>query len=231
MSSKWFDGFFPEYVTAAFSDRRVDFVFPAGDHNLSGEQKTFLRDEWAVDPERCANIRQIHGNRVLRADGPFDVMPDADGIITDRRNLTLLVRTADCLPVFLCDPGREVIGLVHAGWKGSLDRVTAEAVRAMVAHYGTRPADIKAAFGPAISPVFYEVGREFIKYFPKEVTARGLKCSLDIALVNRNQLEDEGVLPGNIMDCGICTYANEQYFSYRREGGAAGRMVSVMTMR
>lgn len=228
---KWFDGFFPEYVAAAFSDRRVNFVFPAGADTFSDEQKTFLRDEWALDPERCVNVRQVHGNCVLRADGPFDIRPAADGIITNRKNLTLLIRTADCLPVFLCDPGHEAIGLVHAGWKSSRDRIAVEAVRAMAAHYGTRPADIKAAFGPAISPVFYEVGREFIQYFPEEIVARGLKCYFDIALANRRQLEGEGVFPENILDCGICTYANEQYFSYRREGEAAGRMASALTMR
>lgn len=227
-----FDGFFSEGVRARFSDRRVDFSLPQGDEGgFTAAQKSFLQSEWALAPERCVNIRQVHGSTVLRIDASLNHCLEADGMITNQKNLALLIRTADCLPVFLHDVNRGVIGLVHAGWRGSKEKIVTRAIEAMVEHFGTQARDVKAAFGPAISPVFYEVGREFISIFPGEVQCHGLTCFLDLALVNRRQLESAGVLAENIYDCGICTFANEQYHSYRRDGALAGRLVSSMIMQ
>lgn len=228
----YFNSFFPQQVRSYFSDRQIDFSFSSDEKEvLSSSQRVFLQKEWSLDPERCVNIRQVHGNRILKVDEPFSILPQADGLITNQKNLTLLIRTADCLPVFFYDPLNEAVGLVHAGWRGSRDAIVVETVSAMTEYFGTQPQDIKVAFGPAISPAFYEVGREFLEYFSSGVDVWGLKCTLDLALVNRDQLESVGVRSENIHDCGICTYANERFFSYRREGATSGRMVSVIAVR
>jgi polyphenol oxidase len=227
-----FDDYFSRGIRARFSDRDVDFSFPSdidGGGVFTDQQKNFLQSQWMVDAEQCVTVRQVHGSEILRVDGPLDHVPEADGIITNQFNVSLIIRTADCLPIFMVAPEKKVIGLVHAGWRGSRDGIVIRAVEAM-RDFGVSPRDIRVAFGPSISPVFYEVGREFISIFPNEIDAHGLTCSLDLALVNLRQLESAGVPVENIYDCGICTFANERYHSFRRDGVSSGRMASCLMM-
>jgi hypothetical protein len=155
-----------------------------------------------------------------------------DALITDKRALPLAVFTADCLPVFLYDRATPAIGLVHAGWRGSLKGITAKAILAMGEYFKSNPQDLYAGFGPAIRGCCYEVGEKFSESFRQELLIRDEHYYLDLASVNKKQLLNSGVREENIADCAICTSCNnEQYFSFRKEGDSSGRMISVIMLK
>ncbi len=90
---------------------------------------------------------------------------DGDGLMTDQAGVPLMVYYADCMPVLLCDPVRRVCAAVHSGWRGTVLRIAAEAVRRMGERYGSTPGDILAAIGPSAGPLRYEVSEEVAAQF------------------------------------------------------------------
>ena len=113
----------------------------------------------------------------------------------------------------------------------SKPRIVAHTVAKMQAKFGSKPADLKVAFGPSIRSCCYQVGTEFKKHFPSETVQKAGGLFLDIPLANRRQLLAAGVKPGHITDMKLCTFCDKRFFSYRREGEKAGRMISVMMIR
>ncbi len=180
-----------------------------------------------------ANIRLVTENEKGR--GALDqaqALPDTDALITSCNLLPLAVFTADCLSVFLYSRSPAAIGIVHAGWKGTRQRIAALTVLAMAKKLDVPPSGIKAAFGPCIRDCCYQVGHEFKEYFDSGLRQKGRELYLDLAELNRSQLIDSGVSPGNIDDSGACTCCrNGEFFSFRREGESAGRMMSVIMLK
>jgi len=230
-----FKNFFPPEVVAFVSNRTVDFTRKNDTLCLSGKQKEFLSRHAGVKISRLPNIKQIHGKRIIVAKR-FSCLGTqhplkADGMITKKSALPLTVRTADCLSVFLFDPKRQVIGLVHAGWKGTRKKIVSRTVGLLKKQFQVNAKDLKVAFGPSIRFCCYEVSREFKSLFPKALRPRGGRLFLDLPLENKKQLLKAGVSGKNIFDCGICTHCNPNYFSYRRQGDRAGRMISLMMLK
>jgi YfiH family protein len=91
--------------------------------------------------------------------------PAGDGLITSEPGILLAVRTADCLPVMVADPRHRAVGVFHAGWRGTLARITEKGIGEMRAGFGTEPGDLRAAIGPGIHSCCYEVGRELEDQF------------------------------------------------------------------
>ncbi|MCB9756803.1 MAG: peptidoglycan editing factor PgeF [Candidatus Omnitrophica bacterium] len=235
MNLDGFDNFFPNQVKAIFTDATTDFVLPPQALGLSAEQKKFLRHEYQIDADKIFTIRQVHGNKILTisaGDIPQQegLIPQADGVVTNVPGVVLSVRTADCLPVFLYDPQKESIGLVHAGWQSSAQKIVKQAIAALKQNYGSCAVDLRVAFGPAIGVCCYEVGAEFATTFPGEVLVMGNKRYLDLPLVNKNQLLSLGVQPANIFDNASCTVCGKGFFSYRRDKEQSGRHLSMMMM-
>ncbi len=115
--------------------------------------------------------RQVHGSRVSlvtendRGRGlppDFDAIPDSDGLITNSTELALGIIVADCVPVLLYDPVQHALGVVHAGWRGTVQKIVANAVDKMADEFGSKPEDLRAGIGPSIGPCCYEVGEEVI---------------------------------------------------------------------
>jgi len=94
-----------------------------------------------------------------------------------------------------------------------------------------RPENVKIAFGPAIRECCYEIGDDIQDHFPDDVMQKNGKWSLDLVKASKKQAVKFGVKSGNIADCNICTCCSENYFSYRREGKNAGRMISLMMLK
>lgn len=234
MNPDLFKKIFPSNVSAVFTDTTADFTLPLGAAGLSGPQKDFLRHALNINPPKVYTMRQVHGNRVLTIEAK-DIpqnsnIPEADAMVTNVAGIVLSVRTADCLPVFLYDPEKKCVGLVHAGWKGSALKIVSETVKVMSRTFESDPKDILAAFGPSIRECCYEVGNEFTATFPGEVMRRQDKLCLDLPLVNKKQLLTAGVKETNIFDSAACTVCAKGFFSYRRDQEKAGRHLSLMTM-
>ncbi len=205
--------FFEKQPLLAFtSDASVDFTAQDFDAPLTPTQSAYLKTHTGVDIPRVFWRKQVHGNDVLVAgeNACARGCPDADAFITDRKNVPIAIRTADCVPVFIYDPLKRVIALAHAGWKGTRQRIAFKTVLEMQDKFACRCYDLKVALGPSIRPCCYET---------------------DIGTANRRQLVEAGVLDGNIFDCGICTCCDHNYFSFRRDGAKAGRMISLMMLK
>ena len=230
-----FKNFFPPEVVAFISNRAIDFARKSDALRLSEKQKKFLSRHTGVKISRLPNIKQIHGKRIIVAKKSSCLGTKhplkADGMITRKSALPLTVRTADCLSVFLFDPKHRAIGLVHAGWKGTRKKIVSRVVGLLKKQFQANTRDLKVAFGPSIRSCCYEVGREFKSFFPKALRPRGGRLFLDLPLENKKQLLKAGVPGKNIFDCGICTHCNSNYFSYRRQGEKAGRMISFMMLK
>lgn len=194
-----------------------------------------------IDFRNLVCAKQMHGDKVLvveksdmgKGAQSYDTaIADTDAFITNVRNLPLAVLTADCLSVFLYDSQNLVVGIAHAGWKGTLRKITANTLDLMRSKFGTNPLYVYVGFGPAIRECCYEVGEEFKGCFKKGVTQRSGSCYLDLAAINRDQLLDFGVRKENIEDPKICTSCRKaEFFSYRKEAGACGRIMSVIMLK
>jgi YfiH family protein len=183
---------------------------------------------------RLLLLKQVHGAMV--AEAPWDGTPEADAGVSTRPGWLLGVQTADCLPVLLVDPRRRLVAAAHAGWRGAAAGVAARAVEALVAR-GSRPEDLVAALGPAIGACCYEVGEDVRAAFGPSgapffhAGPRG-RAHLDVRAANVRQLLDAGLAPERLHHVADCTRCRaDLYHSYRRDGRAAGRMVSFVGFR
>ena len=116
-------------------------------------------------PESIHDVWQVHSADVVYADAPRPLDTDyqkADIMLTDNPQVTLFMRFADCTPIFLYDPKKQVVGIVHSGWLGTVRGAARAAVQAMQKRYDSTPADILAAIGPSIGPDHYEIGEDVI---------------------------------------------------------------------
>ena len=180
----------------------------------------------AIDQSGMASLKQIHSNLVLVA-VHRGLIGEADALITATAGTAVSIRTADCYPILLADSKTHAVAAIHAGWRGTAAGIVGKALERMGAEFGTNPADVSAAIGPGIGICCYEVGAEVASQF-------GLseKGKIDLAAANCRQLLDKGVPAANIETIRACTFCNaEQFFSYRRDGEKAGRMISFIRIQ
>jgi len=152
---------------------------------------------------------QVHGRElaVVDARSPAPV-GEVDGLLTADPRVCLGIYVADCCAVYLVDPKKRVIGLLHSGRKGSELGITAAAIERLRGEFGCDPADIRVQLSPCIRPPKYEV---------------------DFAALIRRDCEAAGVR--EVFDCGVCTGANvDRYYSYRVERGRTGRMLALLAL-
>ncbi len=186
-----------------------------------------------ANPVADVTLRQIHSDRVWNAHALTDRQHEGDALVTDDVGRRIGVRTADCLPILLLDTGRRAVAAIHAGWRGTAAAIVARAIEKMQLDFGSRPADIYAAFGPCIGECCYEVGPEvashFSTLFPEWPAVTG-KRHLDLPEANRRHLAAAGVPARQIFDSALCTFClPEHFFSYRREPQTPDRMLSAIT--
>jgi YfiH family protein len=183
----------------------------------------------SVDSEPLTVMGAVHGAAVARVDEPLDVIQGVDALVTDRRGVSLFATFADCYPIVLWDPERVCVGLVHAGWRGTEARVGPAAVRAMAQEFGSDPSHIRAGIGPGICGRCYEVGEEVASRFDPSFVGDGPgdRRLLDLAAVNRAQLEEAGV--SDISVLGLCTKESSFLPSHRRspDGTRFGAIVAL----
>lgn len=182
-----------------------------------------LLDDFAPGAE-LADMSQVHGDRVVEAGGPRE---PCDGIVTDRADVVLLVRVADCVPVLLADADAGVIGAAHAGRPGLAAGVVPATVARMHALGARR---VQAWLGPSVCGACYEVPArmrdEVAAVEPASAsTTRWGTPALDVAAGVRAQLERDGV---EVHDLARCTLESPDLYSYRRDGDRAGRLAGVI---
>lgn len=196
-----------------------------------------------VNAEQSCTTWQVHGVDVVHANGPVSGrrwVARADGIITNQPGVPLVMRYADCVPLLVYDPVVKAIGLGHAGWRGTVQGMAANMVRAMQQAYGSHPQHIEAVIGPSISPQRYQVGEEVVEATRQYYGDHNLDELIqrdpadDTAYLNlwsANTLDFQQAGVENIEVMRICTYDNtHDFYSHRAEKGRTGRFGVVMSL-
>jgi YfiH family protein len=175
-----------------------------------------------IGQDGMASLKQLHSGIVLAADRAVGCVGEADALVTAERGITVSIRTADCLPILIADRHRGAVAAVHAGWRGTVAGIAGAAVEKLGRDYGSRPEDLVAAIGPGIGECCYEVGEEVARLLGEDRAGRA-----NLAEHNRRQLERAGIISACIDVVSPCTFCEaERFWSYRREGQRAGRMIS-----
>lgn len=200
------------------STNKVDTNSILGSLNISGKD--------------CVYTEQVHGNDIaVVSDKDKCLMAKGvDALITNTPNLCLCIRTADCLPLILFDPNKNVLTVIHAGWRGTLKNISANSVKKMVTDFNISPKDLIVGIGPHIILEDYlvklDVASKFIKSgykdFLKKVTIQEWK--LDLAGINIKQLREMGIEKDNIEISKISTFRSKDFYSYRR--GDVGEFIT-----
>ena len=189
--------------------------------------------------------RQVHGCRIAVIDKTWLSLSDEekrlrldgiDALVTDVPEICVAVATADCVPLLLYAPDRQVVAAIHAGWRGTVQRITERTARLMIEHWNCDPNRLWAAIGPSISQQAFEVGEEVIEAFqetgfemPYLLTRDSVngKGHIDLWEANRLQLLSAGLAHDRIEEARVCTYASaDDFFSARRLGIQSGRFLS-----
>lgn len=187
-------------------------------------------------PEDYANLRQTHSDVVVTVpDGATGVLGEGDALLTTAPGVWIGIRTADCAPLILADPVRRAVAVVHAGWRGAVNGIALRAVERLTVETGSRPQDLIAAIGPAIGHCCLELGPEvtpqFAPWWPERQDL-GDRVYIDLPSTIQRQLESAGLMTENVQKLSFCTRCDAaQYHSYRRDGAAAGRMVTAARIR
>jgi YfiH family protein len=201
----------------------------------------------ALGVERLYMIRQVHGAQVVQigAGDPPETLDGAQGdaMITDQPGAGLGVFSADCVPLLFADPETGACGTAHAGWRGVVAGIASATVAAMAAAFGTRPAALRVAMGPAIGPCCFEVGDEVVAAFEARhpgarglgvvVEGKGARAHIDLPRSLSLELQNAG-LPLSQLDasapCTLCDPA-ARFYSYRRDNRRTGQHMALIARR
>ena len=206
-------------------------------------------DDWnavakafGIAPDRLVTVNQAHGEAIVTVDGQnYTGMRSvqADGLITSVRGIAIGIETADCVPILLIDPVTPAVGAVHAGWRGTVQKIVQKAIQKMQCEFGSEPCRMSAAIGPAIGPECYEVDepvmgpvRQNFPFWNEAALSRGNgKWGLDLVKLNRMELRQAGLAEKNIHSLGMCTSCGKDLFYSFRAEGRTGRMLSAVMIK
>lgn len=231
-----------------FSNRIGGFSKPPYDSmnlavHVGDDADTVLRNKKKI--QRALNfdkdffmVNQVHGNDVLIVDEKIlnaNVSSQQnhlkfDSMITAIPEIPLMMFFADCVPVIIADVKENVIAVVHAGWQGTYKKVVQFAVSRMIENFGSKVENLKAAIGPSIKDCCYEIDENLVNKFQTysgAIVEGNHKYFLNLSRVNSEQLELIGLKTENIVVSDLCTFSDNEFFSYRRDIGKTGRQAAI----
>ncbi len=230
---------FSENISHGFSTRKGGVSNPPYDTlnlgintddqycNVIENRKRFFKTI-GISERKAAIPQQVHDNRVQVITKP-GFYTDTDGLITQVPGVVLTIQTADCVPVFLYEPVKRVIGLVHAGWRGTYKNIVFETVNSMIRNFSVTAENINIFFGPSIGPCCYQVGDNVIQHFSLKYIHNN---HLNLWLCLYDQLTETGCIPENIHMSRLCTVCYpEWFFSHRRYNARTGRMLAFIYLK
>lgn len=213
-------------------------------YEIDSNVEAFSTTKGAVLPYDIILGDQVHDIRTTVIKSPFpdpEILRGTDALITNLKGVAIGVRTADCIPILLYDPQKQVIAAIHAGWKGTLRRIVNSAISQMRVEYGSVPKNLKAVIGPGIQKKSFQVGEEVAFCFkdlgfpvekvyswngPKIRGSATTGHHIDLVAANIWLLQSDGVDIANIQVSKLDTFTEPFLYSARREGIDCGRMVT-----
>ncbi len=224
----------------------LNMSFNEGDEEYSVLQNWGkLAAAFAIPLEQFLVVNQVHGDEifVIKPHGSYFSSRSElnyDAIVTNRTNLAICIKTADCVPVFFVDRVKKIIAVTHAGWRSTALNISAKVIGLMQNQYGSSLQNILVAIGPSIGKCCYQVdsavadafrGQKNHEIYLLPAAVRN-KWILDLPEANRRQILDCGVPEKNIETSGFCTSCRQDiFFSHRGSGGITGRQINFMMIK
>lgn len=234
-----------DYIKIDRINKEIDFVnLVMTTTNIDAKNeddlfKTFKEDEFKLT--NLTRNSQIHSSIVNKIDiENIGQRIDGDALITNIKEVPLLILTADCVPVVIIDSKNKAIGAVHAGWRGTYDRIVKKTIEEMIKNYNTNPEDLVCVIGPSIGPCCYEVSKDLVEKFNTNLAnhagkfdiIKNNKYYLDLWKINELTLKDCKVKEENIINLQICTNCNhEKFYSYRKHNKTQKRIGTMIQIR
>jgi YfiH family protein len=232
-SSYLFHGVFNRYGGVSpkpWDSQNVSFGLGDDPQNIRTNRETIKKN---LDCTNLVSARQVHGSKVyiIKKNPEKDLEVDGfDALVTNVQGLGLMIQQADCQAVMLFDQDKRVVGIAHAGWRGSVADIISSTVSAMNDAFATEPVELIAAISPSLGPCC----AEFVNYRSElPVSLHGYQVRpdyFDFWAISRDQLSSAGVRQENIHTAEICTCCSHDYYSYRRSN-KTGRFASVIGLR
>lgn len=208
------------------------------EHIITNRKK--LAEKLSIPLDDWVAAEQLHGtnihvvNQSDKGKGSISInsaLKDVDGLITNEKGILCTAFFADCVPLFFFDPVTSYIGIAHAGWRGTVNKMAFEMVKRFQT-LGVNKSDLLVVIGPSISQQYYEVDNNVIKHIDKQFMDNAVfqssekKYKLDLKQLNYEFLLNAGINKKNIQKSLLCTYKEDDlFFSYRRDHGTTGRML------
>jgi len=192
--------------------------------------RNFLANNISTDVSNIAFANQVHGYEIMEVT-EGGVYEDIDGFVTQEKGLALAIQVADCAAVLFAESKAGIISAVHAGWRGAEAKIVPKAIQKMIS-IGAALEHIKVFISPCISVEEFEVGEEVAEKFPNEFVDRKnfSKPHINIKKFIESQLLEAGIFKENIEIHGSCTFSDSEYYSFRRDGKEAGRMMGIIKL-
>lgn len=221
-----------------------------GDNNeIVLENRKIFANELGIIANNIVTAKQTHSDNIvivteaMKGFGSSDylsALDNTDALITNIKNIPIMMFFADCVPVLFFDPIQKVIAISHAGWKGTVAKIAQKTLLSMQKNFKTNPNDILVGIAPSIGSCCYKVGNEVISmvkesfplYYNDLLSNNNGETFLDLWQSNKRQLLDVGVKEENIIISDVCTNCNsEMFFSYRADNSKTGRIAAVMSLK
>jgi len=231
---------YPSNLLKKFTNKKDgNLAFHVGDNEKDVYQNHLaLANKLRYELHSLVHMKQIHSNKLVLVNNEhnFNNPPTCDALITNKKNIPLMVMVADCTPVLFYAASTHTIAVAHAGRSGAFSNIMQNVIYSFLNDFHTNASDIVVSIGPSISQESYEVGEEIYE----EAKLLGLeyaikkkeeKYYLDICTILTTQLLSLGIKKEHIEYENICNASNTQeYFSYRKEG-QTGRFAGLMMLR
>lgn len=230
------------YIEVDRIKREIPFINLAiTTKNIDSKSIDDLKNEFKSNEFTLENLTsniQIHSDivNVINEDN-IGLKIDGDALVTNTKNIPLLIFTADCVPVAIIDKENKSIGLAHAGWKGTYAEIAVNTIKKMQELYNSKPEDLICVIGPSIGDCCYEVSEDLYNKFKNKFKSKEEslyeikedKYYLDLQNINRISLENIGVKSENIIDLNICTNCNsDKFHSYRAHNKTISRIGTIL---
>lgn len=194
-----------------------------------------------ISEENIYRVKQVHGKDVIIIKDEENIsisIKEKDGLITNKKGISLCTYHADCVPIYFYDKVNKTIGLAHAGWKGTLNNIVEIMIQNMVAHFNCNLKDVSVAIGPSIGICCYEIGCDVEMLFREKyqnnldvIKKMNGKIYLDLWKVNKINLLNLGINENNIFTSELCTSCNiDSLYSYRKEKKTKNRMIAAIML-
>ena len=236
----------------AYTLKPLDFNPDGIENKVVKQSCEKIMKTFQIEDKKIIRLSQVHGDTIQKINNidnwcnnfEKDDLKSTDGCITNQKNVVLILRYADCIPLYFYDPVKAVVANIHSGWKGTVQKIGQKAVSMLIKEYHCNPKDIICCIGPCIRKCHFEVEQDVKEIFTstfgymkdrEKIIQKGRvldgvqKYNIDNVQINRNMLEEIGIEKSNIIDSNICTCCHSTLLhSYRKEGKEAGRNAAII---